>query len=349
MAMTIDGSYGEGGGQILRTALSLSAVLGKGTEIERIRAGREKPGLRPQHLAGVRALARITGAKLEGDEIGSQSLSFSPDKVRRGGVYRFNVAEERGSAGAVTLVLQVLLLPLAFGTSSSEVALLGGTHVPWSPPFHYLSMVLLPTLARMGLCCEAEIERWGWYPKGGGVVRVKIDPVEELKSIDLSTRGRSRRILGISGTSNLPVHIALRQKERAHQRIKERLGLVPDIQIVDKASSPGQGTVLFLLLGSEGGVSGFSALGRRGKRAEEVADEAVDQIIEHIKSGRCIDPHLSDQLIPFAALAKGKSLFTVSRITRHLLTNIWVVKQFLDVRIEVEGREGEPGSVEIHP
>jgi RNA 3'-terminal phosphate cyclase (ATP) len=348
MAMTIDGSYGEGGGQILRTALSLAAVLGKDIEIERIRAGREKPGLRPQHLAGVRALARIASAKLEGDEIGSQFLSFSPGSVR-GGIYRFDVAEERGSAGAVSLVLQVLLLPLAFGTSSSEVTLLGGTHVPWSPPFHYLSMVLLPTLAGMGLCCEAEIERWGWYPKGGGVVRVKIVPVGEFRSIDLSTRGRPRGILGISGTSNLPAHIALRQKERANQRIRARLGLVPDIQIMDRSPSPGQGTVLFLALESEGGVSGFSALGRRGKRAEQVADEAVDQLIEHIRSERCIDPHLGDQLIPFAALAKGKSLFTVSRITSHLLTNIWVVKQFLDVRIEVEGNEGGAGKVEINP
>jgi RNA 3'-terminal phosphate cyclase (ATP) len=348
MDMRIDGSHGEGGGQILRTALSLSALLGKEVEFERIRAGREKPGLRPQHLAGVRALARIAGARVEGDEIGSQSLTFSPGKVR-GGVYRFNVAEERGSAGSVTLILQVLLLPLCFGPSSSQVTLLGGTHVRWSPPFHYLSTVLLPTLGRMGLRCESEIEKWGWYPKGGGIVRIKILPVRELKPIDLSTRGRPRSIFGISATSNLPAHIALRQKERAHQRIKESLDLVADIKIMDKAPSPGQGTALFLRLESEGGVSGFSALGKRGKRAEEVADEAVGQLAEYMDSGGCIDPYLSDQVIPFAALAKGTSVFTVSRITRHLLTNIWVVKQFLDVRIDVEGREGEPGRVEIHP
>jgi len=348
MDMRIDGSRGEGGGQILRTALSLSALLGKEVGFERIRAGREKPGLRPQHLTGVRALARITGARVEGDEIGSQSLTFSPGKVQ-GGVYRFNVAEERGSAGSVTLILQVLLLPLCFGPSSSHVTLLGGTHVPWSPSFHYLSTVLLPTLGKMGLRCEAEIEKWGWYPKGGGIVRIKIHPVRALKPIDLSTRGRPRTIFGISATSNLPAHIALRQKERAHQRIKESLDLTADIIIMDKAPSPGQGTALFLRLESEGGVSGFSALGRRGKRAEEVADEAVGQLTEHMDSGRCIDPHLSDQVIPFAALAKGTSVFTVSRITRHLLTNIWVVKQFLDVRIDVEGREGEPGRVEILP
>jgi RNA 3'-terminal phosphate cyclase (ATP) len=348
MDMRIDGSHGEGGGQILRTALSLSALLGKEIEFERIRAGREKPGLRPQHLTGVRALARIAGAKVEGDEIGSQYLTFSPGRVR-GGDYRFNVAEKRRSAGSVTLVLQVILLPLCFGPSSSQVTLLGGTHVPWSPPFHYLSTVLLPTLGRMGLRCEAEIEKWGWYPKGGGVVRIKIVPIRELKPIDLSTRGRLKMIFGLSGTSNLPSHIALRQKGRAHQRIKESLDLVPDIQIMDKAPSPGQGTTLFLRLESEGGVSGFSALGRRGKRAEEVADEAVDQLVEFMDAGGCIDPYLSDQVIPFAALAKERSVFTVSRITRHLLTNIWVVKQFLDVRIDVEGREGEPGRVEIYP
>ncbi len=348
MDMRIDGSHGEGGGQILRTALSLSALLRKEIEFKRIRAGREKSGLRPQHVTGVRALARIAGAKVEGDEIGSLSLTFSPGRVR-GGDYRFNVAEKRRSAGAVTLVLQVILLPLCFGLSSSQLTLLGGTHVPWSPPFHYLSTVLLPTLGRMGVRCEAEIEKWGWYPMGGGVVRIKIVPIRELKSIDLSTRGRPRTIFGISATSNLPSHIALRQKERAHQRINESLDLVPEIQIMDKAPSPGQGTTLFLRLESEGGVSGFSALGRRGKRAEEVADEAVDQLMEYMHAGGCIDPYLSDQVIPFAALAKGRSVFTVSRITRHLLTNIWVVKQFLDVRIDVEGREGEPGRVEIYP
>lgn len=178
---------------------------------------------------------------------------------------------------------------------------------------------------------------------------MKILPVRELKPIDLSARGRLRTISGISALSNLPAHIALRQRERARQQIKERMGMTPDIQIMDKAPSPGQGTVLFLRLESEGSLSGFSALGKRGKRAEEVADEAVHQVMEYSDSGGCVDPHLSDQLIPFASLARGKSVFTVSRITRHLLTNIWVVKQFLDVRIEVEGGEGEPGRVEIHP
>jgi RNA 3'-phosphate cyclase len=346
--LTIDGSYGEGGGQILRTALGLSALLEREIRVERIRGGREHTGLRPQHVAGVRAVARITNGRVEGDEIGSQSIAFFPGKMK-GGVYRFNVAEERGSAGAVTLVLQVLLLPLAFAKTSSEVTLLGGTHVPWSPSFHYLSMVLLPTLARMGLPCEAGIGKWGWYPKGGGVVHVKIHPVPQLKPLDLSLRGRPRRIWGISGTSNLPVHIARRQKERAHQRLEKRLGMVPEIQVMDEAPSPAQGTFLFLLLESEGVVSGFSALGRRGKPAEAVADEATDQLIGYVDSGGSVDPHLGDQLVPFLGLATGKSAFTVSRITRHLMTNIWVVRQFLDIRIDVSGREGETGKVEIHP
>ena len=171
--LSLDGSYGEGGGQILRTALSLAALTGVPVRIEGIRARRSKPGLRPQHLTAVQAVARISQAEVTGAHLGSQALTFKP-RTPQGGHYRFDVAETTGSAGAVTLVAQALLPPLLKAEAPATVILKGGTHVPWSPPAHYLSHVFLPALASMGAEVEMTLERWGWYPRGGGEVRLTI-------------------------------------------------------------------------------------------------------------------------------------------------------------------------------
>ena len=172
----IDGSHGEGGGQILRTALSLSAITGQAMRIERIRAGRKNSGLRPQHLTAVRAAAAICEAHLEGDEVGSQTLLFEPRQSPRPGYYEFDVREaaKGGSAGSVTLIFQTLLLPLALAGGKSEIILRGGTHVAWSPPFHYLQYVYLPAVARLGIEARVELRRWGWYPVGGGEIRAVV-------------------------------------------------------------------------------------------------------------------------------------------------------------------------------
>jgi RNA 3'-phosphate cyclase len=338
----IDGSYGEGGGQILRTALALSAILKKPFTIHHIRSKRKNPGLQAQHLEAVEALARITEAQTEGVKFGSQKITFFPQKILPG-YYQFEVR----TAGSITLLLQAILLPLCLAHGTSRLTLAGGTHVPWSPSFHYLSEVLLPTLESMGGSTEAAIEKWGFYPKGGGKIQLKINPVDELKPISWVDRGSLKKIRGLSAISNLPKHVAERQKEQALKRIQRELKIDAEITILYDVPSNGPGSFLFLLAEYEKTLAGFSSLGSRGKPAEKVADEVVETLKDYVSSEGCIDPHLADQLVPFMALAKGNSSFTTTRITEHLLTNLWVIQHFLDVTISRAGGRGERGRVEF--
>jgi RNA 3'-terminal phosphate cyclase (ATP) len=338
----IDGSYGEGGGQILRTALALSAILRKPFTLFHIRSKRKNPGLQAQHLAAVQALARITEAQTEGVRFGSQKITFTPQKILPG-EYQFEVR----TAGSVILLLQAIFLPLCFSKGISSVTLIGGTHVPWSPSFHYLSQVFLPTLEGIGVSAAAAIEKWGFFPEGGGRIQLKINPVQELKPISLVERGSLKKIRGISAISNLPRHVADRQKEQALKRIQGELHIGGEIAILDNVHSNGPGSFLFLLAEYQRVLAGFSSLGVRGKPAEKVADEAVDSLEDYLESNGCTDPHLTDQLVPFMALAKGNSSITTIRITEHLLTNLWVIQHFLGVTISREGETGARGRVEF--
>ncbi len=340
----IDGSYGEGGGQILRTSLALSCVSGRPVEILNIRCARKKPGLQPQHLTAVKAAAAISRAHVEGDTLGSTEIQFLPGAAR-GGDYLFDVSETKGSAGSTSLVLQTILLPLCFADRPANVVIQGGTHVPWSPTFHYLKKVFLPVLTRMDVSADVLIEKWGWYPAGGGKIELRIGPKKELLPVTLTERGNLVKVTGVSAVANLPRDIAVRQRNRAERMLSQK-GIDAEIEIVS-APSPGKGTLLFLLAEFSNVSAGFDALGAIGKRAEEVADEAVLALSEYIESEGALDPHLADQVISYLALADGTSEFTTSRITQHLLTNIWVVKQFTDVFISVHGNEGEPGRVTV--
>ncbi len=337
----IDGSYGEGGGQILRTALAFSAILKLPIRVKNIRTSRKSPGLGNQHLTAVNALARISDAEIEGNKIGSQTLTFIPREIRAGN-YQF----EMGTAGSVTLLLQAIFLPLCQAEGDSTLTLVGGTHVPWSPPFDYFSEVFLSTLRPMGVSSEAMIEKWGFYPRGGGRVQVKINPIVGLKPISLAERGWLKKITGISATANLPKHVAERQREQAFKRIRRELKIEPEIVLLD-APSIGQGSFLFLLAEYVGIVVGFSSLGAKGKPAEKVADESVDSLKNYVESDGCVDPHLADQLVPFMALAKGNSCFTTTQMTEHLFTNLWVVAHLTDTKIETRGELGRPGRVDF--
>jgi len=340
----IDGSYGEGGGQILRTSLALSCVLSKPIEIINIRKARRKPGLQPQHLTAVVAAAAISNAHVEGAELASTAITFLPHATI-GGNYEFDVSEKKGSAGSTSLVLQTIMLPLCFARQPTNITVLGGTHVPWSPTFHYLKYIFLPMLSRIDTKVDLDIKKWGWYPGGGGMVVARVMPREKLLPIEILSRGRLLRVTGLSAVANLPRDIAVRQRIRAVKALLNK-GIDADIEIVD-ASSPGKGTLVFLKTEFENIVAGFDALGAVGKRAEEVSDEACKALFTYVSSSGALDPHLADQLIPYLALARGNSEFTTNLITKHLLTNIWVVKQFLDVNVQVEGKEGEAGQIRI--
>ena len=336
--VTIDGRYGEGGGQILRTALTLSAIFKVPVHINHIRGNRKKPGLRPQHLTAVNALATFTGAKVEGAKVDSDDLVFEPGDIR-GGDYCFHI----GTAGSTGLAMQTMIPVLLFGQIPSQIQITGGTHVPWSPSFHYLKAVFLPVLKKMGAEVSLEIDQWGWYPKGGGMLRAFIKSRQGLKAIDLSNRGKLVNLHLFSAVSNLPLSVAERQRDQAIKRIAY-LGLRPAISI-ENAPSRGQGTAVFLAAQFEGSVGGFTSLGKKGKRAEEVADDACNEFIKFLDSKGVIDIHLADQLVLYMALARGRSTLITERITEHLLTNIWVIEQFLPLKFNIEE---ETGRVEVN-
>jgi RNA 3'-terminal phosphate cyclase (ATP) len=360
--LIIDGAYGEGGGQILRTALTLAVILNQPIRLENIRAGRKNPGLAAQHLTAVRAAATICNADLAGDKLGSTQLTFVPRSPPIPGIYDFDVAEARegGSAGAATLVLQTILLPLASAQGPSEVTIKGGTHVPWSPSFHYIRDVYLPTVARLGIQASAKLLTWGWYPAGNGEIKVEIPGrtdctdgspnhaeaghkqrqtlfvPERTLSADgiLEKRGSLKQIKGVAVASSLPAHIAQRMRDRAINLLTQKeLSATIEPQRV-RSVSPGAG--IFLVAGYESSQAGFGALGRQGKPAERVAEEAVNALLVFHQSRAVLDEHLTDQLILPMALSGWSGNLLTERLSKHTLTNIWVVEQFLGPMVKIE-------------
>ena len=346
--IVIDGSQGEGGGQVLRTALTLACLTGQTLQIERIRANRPKPGLRPQHLTAVHAAAAICGAKMEGDALSSSDLVFVPSRPPEPAEYVFDVAESarHGSAGSVGLVLQTVILPLALSGGSSHLTLRGGTHVPWSPSAHYLEHVYLPTLAHMGVQVTLDLTKWGFYPAGGGELHVTITGHQgALQPLVITEPGEIHRVWGTAAVSNLPAHIPQRMANRAHNVLAES-GL--DARIEPRrlrGAGPGAGISIFVECANA--TTGFTAYGRKGLPSEQVAEDACSQLLAHHESGAAVDPHLADQLLLPMVLAEGRSCVTTSRVSQHLLTNLWVVQRFLKRDAHVEGELGTVGALTI--
>jgi RNA 3'-terminal phosphate cyclase (ATP) len=341
----IDGSQGEGGGQILRTSLALSCHFREPFRIVNIRRHRKKPGLQPQHLTGVRAAQAISGAQVTGDRPGSTELSFFPCEVKAGD-YSFDV----GTAGSTLLVLQTLLPPLLFSETGSTVTLTGGTHVPFSPSYHYIAGVFLPALAKLGVTVHLSIESYGFYPRGGGKIRAEIRPACKILPMRIPVRGRLREITGISAVGRLPGSIAERQRKAAVETIRSAIagsGPGARIDLLD-APTPGRGTFLFLRAGSENSVAGFTALGAIGKSAETVGEEAARHFLDYDSAGAALDPFLPDQIVPYLSLSAERSVFTTSRVTQHLLTNLWVTGLFRTFAHRIEGAIGKPGRVTIN-
>lgn len=324
--LVVDGAQGEGGGQVLRTSLALSMVTGTPFRIERIRAGRPKPGLLRQHLTSVRAAAEICGATVRGDELGSKQLVFEPGPVRAG-EFQFSI----GSAGSTTLVLQTILPALLTATERSTVTLEGGTHNPSAPPFDFLERAFLPLICRMGPSVSATLECPGFFPAGGGRFRVEVDPVAALQPLELLGRGELRQRTCRIWLAGLPRTIA----EREWRQVSQRLHW-PDecLDVRLSHNGRGPGNVVELELGSEFVTEVFTAFGRKHAPSEQVADEAVEQVRDYLQTDVAVGEHLADQLLLPMALA-GCGSFTTLPLSHHAKTNIDVVRRFSDVPIEV--------------
>jgi RNA 3'-terminal phosphate cyclase (ATP) len=342
--LEIDGSFGEGGGQILRTSLALALLTGRSFHLRNLRAGRSKPGLQPQHLQSVRAASTIAGAQTRGASRGSSDLVFEPGPVTAGS-YRFDI----GTAGATGLVLQAVYLPLALrGGAPSELTLIGGTHVRASPCFHFLDTTWRRYLAECGLRLSLKLVRPGFYPRGGGIVEASIQPATRLHGIrQLGQRARPGPVkaTGFSAVAGLPDTIGRRQARRATVRL-EQYGL--DVDLRAETWEGGPGTVIGVELDTTPVPTLFFSIGERGKPAERVADDVVDEVIGYLKAGpNVVDAHSADQLVLPLALADGPSEYRVARVTRHLTTNVSVIRRFLDREIVCDGEEGGAGVVRV--
>lgn len=348
MTIHIDGSAGEGGGQVLRTSLALAALTGQPLQIDNIRARRKNPGLAPQHLAGVKALAALCNAEVKGASVGSSRVDFTPALAAQAGKYVFDVSTlaGQGSAGAVTLLLQTLLWPLLYAQGESHLTLRGGTHVAWSPPVDYMRDVLLPTLAPLGVDVTCELTAWGFYPVGEGELQVTICPVAgPLRPLLLEERGALEKVTGVGVAAELPAHIAQRISSRATNVLRQ--AQLSSSITPERVRSAGPGAGIFLTAHYAYSRAGFSALGKQGKPSDAVADEACEALLTHHIDGAPVDPYLADQILLPLALAEGRSVYRTSQITQHLLTNAQVIRAFIDAEIVIDGAEGEPGSVTV--
>ena len=341
----IDGSYGEGGGQIVRTALGLSCLFQKPFRIYNIRKSRRRPGLMPQHLTCVRAAQRITGAEVKGDSLHSAELSFSPGSVRVGS-FSFDI----GTAGSTSLVLQTLIPALVFSGQRASITLTGGTHVPFSPSFHYLSSVFLPFLAEIGIHVHLSLTSYGFYPRGGGRIHADIFPAERVTPLQIRERGELQGFSGYSGVGNLPLAIAERQRNalmtRLYRGVKE-LQAPLDIAVLD-VKTPGKGTFIDIAARFKHSIAGFTSLGEIGKKAEIVGEEAASAFMKYYRTGAAVDSHMADQIVPYLSLCPGESSFSTSALSEHLKTNLWVIRQFHDIHFSLEGEPGKEGMVRLH-
>ncbi len=332
----IDGSIGEGGGQVLRTAIALSALSLKPVKVYNIRVKRSNPGLRPQHLVGLKILAMLTKANVEGLSIGSTEILFKPRK-RLSGDIRVDV----GTAGSISLVLQAILPALAFAPSRTTLEITGGTDVKWSPPIDYMKNVFLPYLRKMGYNVEIQVLRRGHYPRGGGKVKVIANPVRKINSIVIIKRGEITNIKGISHCVKLPKHVAERQASAAKNYLEKHGFANVDIALEwyepmrDYHLGPGSGIVLWAK-SKMNTILGADALGERGKRAEEVGREAAEKLMWELRREAPIDSHLADMLPPYMAIAEGTSEIYITNLTLHAETNIMIVEQILGVKFKIE-------------
>ncbi|PYS82448.1 MAG: RNA 3'-terminal phosphate cyclase [Acidobacteria bacterium] len=336
--LSIDGSFGEGGGQIIRTSLALSLITGKAFRVCNVRARRDRPGLQRQHLTAVTAAAAIGGARVDGAHAGSKEFTFLPGAVTPG-EYKFSI----GTAGSTMLVLQAVLPPLMIADAPSLLLFEGGTHNVKAPPFEFIQKTFLPLVNRMGPNVSVELQRYGFYPPGGGRFNVYVEPSAELKRLDLLERGTILSERARALVVNLPAHVAERELAVA----SEQLGLMPDqLDLEQSANAISAGNVFSISIESESLTEVFTGIGERGVRAEAVAARVVHEARRYLEVGAPVGEHLADQLLIPLALARGGSYITGTP-TLHTTTNIEVIKKFLPVEITTTQLTEEVWKVEV--
>lgn len=340
--LQIDGAYGEGGGQLVRTAAALAALTGRAIRVDNIRARRDKPGLAAQHLTAMRAVATLCDADVSGMELRAQQIEFNP-RALRGGEFHFDV----GTAGSITLVLQAVLPALIAGRERAHVVVVGGTDVRWSPPVDYLREVMLPLIRRVGAKVTLEVGRRGYYPRGGGEVHADIIPAP-LRSIQLNEMGELESLNARVHVSNLPSHIAERMRDAMVARLEPTARQAVRVEMLslgpEDAVGPGGAVVAWAR--TRHTFLGAGRVAERGIRAEELGDAVGRGLAADLMAGVTLDLHASDQLLVYLALAGGRSLFKTHRLSSHARTAMWLIEQFLPVRFQVT-RAGELVTVEV--
>ena len=344
MMIEIDGSVGEGGGQVLRVCLALSALTGESIGIKNIRINRATPGLQRQHMTAIRAVAEVASATVSGVRIGSSEITFSPGR-RRGGTFCFDTK----TAASTMLILQALLPVLAFADRYASITLVGGTNNPMAPQVDYVLNVLNPTLASMGFEYKLRLIERGFYPRGGGVVEVLTEPIGTIRPLQVVRAGSISGIKGVSHSRNLPTHVVQRQARAATQICAG--GGYPNVTVAldagkgVKAPSKGSGIVLWAKT-STGGILGADALGAPGKPGEQVGAEAASSLLVELSARAPLDAHLTDQLIIWLALANGCSKIKTSTLTLHAVTAMLVTEALTGCKFETRGEIGAPAIVE---
>jgi RNA 3'-phosphate cyclase len=328
--LSINGAFGEGGGQILRSSVTLSAILGKPVRIYNIRSRRRHPGLKHQHFSAVKAVAQLCNARVENLEVGSDKIVFIPNRVSS------NLKEVNiGSAGSITLILQAIIPVAIFGNNEIEVKIIGGSYVKWSPTLNYFRFVIIPIYRAIGIDIDLEVIKRGYYPVGGGIIKIRIKPVSKLNNLNLfSSIICSSRIISVA--SLLPKSVAERQiKSVLNYLSNEKIDFSESTAVVENSCSPGT-SLLIYMVNKNGPFIGADSIGEKGKPSEKIGQEVAEDFLKILRVGAPIDSHIGDMIVPLLSLVKKESVLFLPKVTEHLITNLYISQQFTSCQYKLE-------------
>ncbi len=332
--MTIDGATKSGSGTIVRYSMALASLLGEEIMIENIRAGRDKPGLRAQHLIVVQACQEMCHGVVENAVVGSKEITYTPGERFNGGEYSWDI----GTAGSTTMMAQAFLPLACFAQKPSKFKLEGGLFQDFAPSAYHMRFVLLPLLKRMGVRAELDIIRPGYVPRGGGIIEIRVEPTGKLKPLNLTEQGEILSIKGIALSSHLREKRVGQRMAAECQKVLNSYGYKSEIEKIEDESSLQEGAALAIYAEmSLGNRIGSDRAGRPGRSSESIGRYVAERLIEDVKTGAAVDRYIADQLILYAGLAEGVTRYSVPRITEHVETNLWLIGEFLSARTKIDG------------